>query len=58
MTEEQKDRLRELINNLVSSNRNAIFDEGRWDCSRRQRDLNQKDIESDESDLETFIQGL
>lgn len=58
MTEEQKDRLRELIDEVVVANREYIWEESRWDSTRRARDEADKHIDYCKQQLETFIQGL
>lgn len=57
MSEEQKDRLRELIQDLVIANRDEIFEQGRWDSSRRARDLAAQEITNCEEAIETFLVG-
>ncbi|QYN80559.1 hypothetical protein [Kosakonia phage Kc304] len=58
MSEEQKDRLNELIGDLVVANRDQVDEYSRWDSSRSARQQTDNDIIAAESALETFIEGL
>lgn len=57
MTEEQKDRLRELIGEVVSYNRDH-WEESRWDSTLLGRCNSYKNVEEAEEALNTFIEGL
>jgi hypothetical protein len=58
MTEEQKDRLRELIKDLVMYNRDQVWEESRWDSSRGSRMFSEQNVKEAELLLEIFIEGL
>lgn len=58
MTEEQKDRLRELIHEVVVANREYIWEESRWDSTRSARHAADRYVDECKQQLETFIQGV
>ncbi|QQG32337.1 hypothetical protein CkP1_0119 [Citrobacter phage CkP1] len=58
MTEEQKDRLRELIGEVVSYNRDQVWEEYRWDSTLSGRFNSYKNVNEAEEALNTFIEGL
>lgn len=58
MTEEQKDILRDIVSDMISANRDAIFEQHRWDSSRGQRLAAEETITQCEEAFETFLEGL
>lgn len=58
MTEEQKDRLNELIMNLVMAERDQIWETSRWDSSRSARLYAEEAVSIAAEELDIFIEGL
>ena len=58
MTKDEKVALHNLIHELVIANREQVWEESRWDCSKRERAYAQEAVSEAEEDLNSFIARL